>query len=141
MDTQIAIDNWGKDHWSLLAFFETQVVEKKNAIDVRKIRINDSKRGFGNGNGHGWKDSWGTRLKNGSILGDHDDIDVMNELEAEGFCINMFTDLNPIIDLTEKGLAVVADIRKHKSRGGNFSNFIYQELKYLDSKSTIEQSS
>lgn len=133
MEKQISVDNWGKDHWSLLIFFETQVVDNKKQIDVQRIRINEKKRGFTNGNiSSSWKDSYGTIQKDGSIAAEHDDIDVMNELEAEGLCVNNFTEMNPIIELTEKGFAVVADIRKHKARGGNVKTFLYQELKYND---------
>ena len=142
MDSQVKIEDFGKDHWSLLAFFETQVVEKKNTIVVRRIRINDVRRGYSNGNNLSWKDSWGTRFKDGTMNPIHDDIDVMNELEAAGFCVNLFTELNPIINLTERGFAVIADIRKHKARGGNFANFIYEELKYaeLSTSSQISES-
>lgn len=120
----IPMENWGKDHWSLLAFFETQVVKNINLIDTRRMRINDKKRQFGNGNGFSWQDSWGTRQKDGNIPdGSHDDIDVMEELQKEGFCKNEFTNLNPLVTLTKKGWETCAKIREHKGNGGVFNNF------------------
>lgn len=130
--------NWGKDHWSLLAYIETQIVNAKNTdefasakLDLTRMRVNSEKRGFTNGvNRMGsvmkWEDSWGTKFKDGEILDPtHDDIDILDELENEGFVKNHFTDMNPIVSLTEKGYETCARIRKHKAHGGSFSKFKY----------------
>ena len=121
------MNNWGKDHWSLLAYFETIAVDYDGKVDVRRIRINSTKRGYSNGNItslQDWQDTWGTRMKGGYIPDtQHDDIDVMNELEEAGLVKNVFTEMNPIIEITEKGREVVGKIRKHKSNGGVFGNF------------------
>ncbi len=120
------MNNWGKDHWSLLAYFETIAVDYNGKVDVRRIRINSTKRGYGNGNisSIGWQDTWGTKMKDGNIPDtQHDDIDIMNDLEEAGFVKNIFTEINPIIEMTEKGREVVGKIREHKSNGGMFGNF------------------
>jgi len=120
------MNNWGKDHWSLLAYFETVTVDYNGKVDVRRIRINSTKRGYSNGNivSQEWRDTWGTQMKDGDILDtQHDDIDVMNDLEEAGLVKNVFTELNPIMEMTEKGCEVVGNLRKHKSNGGMFGNF------------------
>ncbi len=121
--------NWGKDHWSLLAYFETIAVDYDGKVDVRRIRINSTKRGYSNGNISSWQDTWGTIMKGGIILDtQHDDIDVMNDLEEAGLVKNVSTELNPIIEMTEKGREIVGNLRKHKSNGGVFGNFNKVEL-------------
>lgn len=120
------MNNWGRDHWSLLAYFETVAVDYNGKVDVSRIRTNSTKRGYSNGNitSQDWQDTWGTRMKDGDILDtQHDDIDVMNELEEAGLVKNVSTELNPIIEITERGWEVVGKIRKHKSNGGTFGNF------------------
>ena len=128
------LEDFGKDHWSLLAFFETQVVDYPGKhVDLRRMRVNEFKRGFSNGcviRLSGNKYEYGTIFKDNQKLDPgHDDIDVMNELEAEGFCKNTFTDMNPVIQLTELGWGTCNKIRQHKGKGGYFSNFKYQGAK------------
>jgi len=119
--------NWGKDHWSLLIFIETQVVDSDGTdsaiLDLRRMRVNSTKRHFGNGVSFGWEESWGTRFKDGVLDGQHDDIDVMNDLIDAGLVENTFTELNPIVRLTDSGLEMCNKVRNHKARGGVFSNF------------------
>lgn len=123
---------FGKDHWSTLAFLETQIVDRTLPIDLRRMRVNDSKRGFSNGNMnifpsdksiHKWIDEWSTELKDGSLSSGHDDIDVVDDLEKFGYLNNNGTHINIIPKLTEKGLKVCNAIRKHKGEGGSFATF------------------
>jgi hypothetical protein len=133
-----SIENWGKDHWSLLVFIETQIVNAKNTkefpsskLDLTRMRVNSDKRVFTNGASRmgstmSWRDTWGTKFKGGEILDPkHDDIDVLDELEESGFVKNHFTDMNPIVSLTKKGYEACNRIRKHKAEGGQFAQFIY----------------
>lgn len=117
-------ENWGKDHWSLLAYLETCAVDHKGVVNLSRIRINEAKRGFTNGTNCKWQESWGTRMKGGVIPdGKHDDIDVLEELEAAGFVDNIATNLHPCITMKPKGLKVVNKIRVHKANGGMFATF------------------
>jgi len=131
---------FGKDHWSTLAFLETQIVEKQFPIDLKRMRVNDSKRGFKNGNGMGWQDRWSTVLKDGSIASGHDDIDVIDDLEKYGYLKNNGTHINIYPELTKKGFAVCHAIRKHKANGGSFKTFdlsmanIIPECEYIHDK-------
>lgn len=120
------ISTWGKDHWSLLAYIETRCVDYNGNLDMKHLRVNSKKRGYSNGTGlrSSWQDSWGTQMKNGVISDtQHDDIDVLEELEAEGFITNNLTNLNPLISLMDKGFEAIGKLRKHKANGGSFSAF------------------
>lgn len=119
---------FGKDHWSTLLFLETQIVDKAFPIDLRRMRVNDSKRAFSNGASiHSesckWQDSWSTRLKGGAIENGHDDIDVLDDLEDSGYIKNNGTHINIYPLLTDKGWKVCEAIRKHKGNGGTFATF------------------
>lgn len=114
---------FGKDHWNTLAFLETQIVERLFPIDLRRMRVNENKRGFRNGNPFGWQDDWSTKLKDGSRESGHDDIDVLDDLENFGYLKNNGTHINIIPKLTEKGRKVCNAIREHKGSGGSFSTF------------------
>lgn len=125
----ITESKFGKDHWSTLAFLETQIVEKIFPIDLRRMRVNDSKRAFRNGASIQqlgickWQNSWSTKLKDGTVILGHDDIDVLDDLEDVGYIKNNGTHINIYPLLTDKGRKVCESIRKHKGDGGFFSNF------------------
>lgn len=114
---------FGKDHWSTLMFLETQIVDKAFPIDLRRLRINSIKRPFGNGCPFPWSDSNGTRFKDGSINANHDDIDVIDELEEAGYIENCGTVINIYPKLKDKGWKVCEALRKHKGSGGSFKTF------------------
>lgn len=127
--------NWGKDHWSLLAYFETRCVDHMGRLDTQHMRCNAPVRGFTNGNPRSalgavslWEPTWGTRLKDGTIPDtEHDDWSVMEELEELGFCENINSNLNPVIRLTDLGRKTCNALRIHKSEGKTFNQFSLQE--------------
>lgn len=118
---------WGKDHWSLLAYCECRAVDHAGVLYLRHIRINDTKRGFSNGAysfTNSWKPTHGTKLRDGSIPNpDHDDLDVLEELEAAGLVVNIATNLNPCVTITPTGFQVAHLIRLHGAAGGRYSTF------------------
>lgn len=117
------LSTFGKDHWSTLLFLETQIVDKAFPIDMRRLRVNEIKRAFSNNTPIQWQDSYSTKLKDGSIVSGHDDIDVIDDLEEVGLIKNNGTHLNIYPLLTDKGWKVCEAIRKHKGNGGNFKDF------------------
>ena len=117
------IENWGKDHWSLLAYIETCCVDYGGKLDLKKMRVNNNKCPFGNGNGFGWENAWSSPLKDGTLIDGHDDLDVLDDLIKEELCENIGTEINPMIKLTERGLKVTQDLRVHKINGGTFKEF------------------
>ncbi len=119
---------FGKQHWSLLAFIETQVVDKSFPLDPRRMSCNEKKRGISNGAPFGWNDEYSTENKEGKqeILG-HDDIDCFEELEKEGFIKNNGTLLNMYPELTDKGWKCISQIREFKGKGGNYIDFVFNK--------------
>lgn len=117
---------FGKQHWSLLAYLETQIVDKAFPIDHRRMSCNEKKRGISNGSPFGWEDKWSTENKEGKqeILG-HDDIDCFEELESAGFIENKGTLLNMYPELTEKGWKCSNQLREFRGKGGNYKDFSF----------------
>lgn len=122
------ISNWGKDHWSLLAYVETLCVDGNKGvgtIDRRRMRCNEDVHLLLNYNlimgGGEWKPEYSTRTKKGTIDG-HDDWDCLKDLEEAGY-IEILTLVNGFVVMTDKGQKVAAAIREHKSSGGNWGEF------------------
>jgi hypothetical protein len=123
---------WGKDHWSMLAYCEIRAVDFGGELKLDRIRINAFKRPFSNGASSAlMKDQhknypYGTRMRDGSVPDpQHDDLDVLADLEKAGFIKCVGTDINPVIQMTPKGQKVVALLRQFKSTGGRFNDFQY----------------
>ncbi len=121
---------FGKQHWSLLAFIETQVVDKCFPLDYRRMSCNNKKRGISNGAPFSWDDDWSTENnKSEKLILGHDDIDCFEELEKEGFIKNEGTLLNMYPSITDKGWRACAELRKFKGNGGNYVDFALSEIK------------
>ena len=140
----IAIEDFGKDHWSLFAYLETRCVDYKGTVNGAHLRHNPAKRPAVVGSdtkgisalvagGSRWKPEYGTRLKGfwkgegetdpARQLLEHDDIDCMEDLEEAGLIKDYGSGLNPLIRLTKEGSRVAGLLREHKSNGGNFAEF------------------
>lgn len=136
----VPIEDWGKDHWSTFAYAETCVVDQQ-PLDRDRLRCNVKKRPhlvgptvnrFGNAR---WEPSYGSKLKGYFLEGnkrdesrklqDHDDWDCLEDMEEAGL-IEFVSVINAIVTFTDKGLAVAAHLRKHKAKGGYFSNFEFK---------------
>jgi len=118
------LKQFGKDHWSTFAYAECCAVDYHGHLDNRRLRVNEEKRPI-RSNGLGWEPKYGTFDKDGNIPDpSHDDIDCLDELEAEGLIEQIGTLLNPVVRLTEKGMEVATKLRQHKMNGGQFSTYI-----------------
>jgi hypothetical protein len=137
----IAVESWGKDHWSLLAYVETLCVDSRKKgvgeIDNRRMRTNEEthpllcsgllvRKGL-----NAWKSEYGTRLAGyfgidenvaSKQLPDHDDWDAIDDLEHAGL-IEILSLANGLVRMTDKGKTVSAALRSFKSSGGNFADF------------------
>lgn len=123
-----AVADFGKDHWSLLGYIEGRCVDHSGRLDNAQMR--DKRK-------TGWdKDAHGTILfgywtegKGGLVrhpdrrLSDHDDYDCLADLEAGGFCRNMGKTMQPTMTMTDLGYQTLTAVKKHKEKGGTFSNF------------------
>jgi len=130
----VTIKDFGKDHWSLLAYVETRCVDYMGVLDKRHLRIKN--QAVGNGTPFGvpdWNPEWGTRLSgffkdDGSkdvsrILPEHDDLDCLEDLEEAGYIINLGTGFTPAYKMTKLGNEVAALLRNHKQEGKAYADF------------------
>lgn len=136
----ISPTQYGKDHWSLLAYVETRCVDYGGVLDVAHLRVKNPAIGMGSRHAPysrpGWKPEYGTRLagywnKDGTTdpnkrLPDHDDLDCLEDLEAAGFIKNFGTGLNPAYEMTKLGNRVASLLREHKTEGKHYSSFKLQ---------------
>jgi len=131
----VAMSEWGKDHWSTLAYLETCVVDNHGYLDNRRLRGADER--------------YPTRLREGT-LADHSDYDCLSDFVAAGLALPAegATEKGRVafheyekrakkigtaqargetlrFTLTDEGIKVCAALRAHKARGGNFAEFRY----------------
>ena len=118
----IKLTDFGRDHWSLLAYIETCCVDSSGQLDQRRLRINEANGRGSRSNGTGWEPSFGTQCKTGIPDPNHDDLECLEDLEREGFTKTL-SFVNLFIALTDKGIKTVAQIRAHKRNGGQFNTF------------------
>jgi len=144
------IEQFGKDHWSLLAYVEYRAVNHAGKLTLQHLRIKNPV--VANATpcpipAQGWKTEYGTRLygywnKDGTIneslkLKDHDDFDCLNDLEEAGLIKSFGTGLNPAYKLTKFGAMVMSELNLHKQNGGNFSEFVNSVEKPSDDSKTL----
>ena len=132
--------DFGKDHWSLLAYVEDRCVNGKDGVGTlsrSRLSCNPDKHPMLSA-GNEWQPSYSTRLKGffqfeersdylkasaaGVQVNGHDDWDCLNDLEAAGY-IEIISLVNGLIVMTDLGRAISAELRAHKSSGGHFSTF------------------
>jgi hypothetical protein len=150
MNTPI-VSQWGKDHWSLLAYLEDLCVKSKTVIDglgnvgtidKSRLRANEHThplQAVNSGRVSAWNPAWGTRLKGyfelsnrtdvcaaeaaGVQLPQHDDWDCLDDLEVAGL-VTIVSLANGFVALTSAGLAMGAELRAHKAKGAHFATFV-----------------
>lgn len=138
---------FGKDHWSLLGYIGSRQKShpangKKDvaALDKQHLRCNPHRHPLHAINeirgGGGWRDRYGTRLrgywrkdKPGETneewrIQEHDDWDCLNDLEAAGL-ITVWSEANAFVQINPGlGLRVYLQLHEHKTKGGNFADFV-----------------
>ncbi len=140
----VPMEDFGKDHWSLLGYFETLCVDSVNdmgKIDMRRVRCNTKTHPHYSANHmdrlgpgeHGWKPEYGTRLHGYFLEGkerdksrqiqEHDDWDCFEDLIKADLVTWEGTGTFPHVKFTEKGLEIAAELRVHKAIGGVFAHF------------------
>jgi hypothetical protein len=122
----ISVENFGKDHWSLLAYIENCNVDHKGFLDKRRLRCNPSTHLI-HAHLQSWDIAYGTILKDRTILPQHDDWDCIDDLEVNGF-IELISNANHIVFLTDKGKVASASLRLFKMNGGRFADFVFEDL-------------
>jgi len=126
----IPMNQWGKDHWSTLAYLETLAVERNGlAIPVNeRMRTNEKRHPHLLGTGFmvGSMDAseYPTRLKEGEVK-EHDDWDCVDDATEEGLIEDVGTGLNRAYKFTKLGKEGMAKLRQFKMDGGNFHSFVF----------------
>ena len=133
--TKITPKQFGKDHWSLLAYIETRCVDYKGVLDIAHLRVRNPAIGsprmpFSRPE---WKPEYGTRLSGyfkedgtkdeSRQIKNHDDLDCADELEEAGYLKNIGTGLNPAYQMTKLGSQVASLLRQHKTDGKHYASF------------------
>ena len=68
--------------------------------------------------------AYGIRLFDRELPGaDYDEWDCIDDIEAEKLIELKGTGINPCFTMTDKGHEMITKLLKHKSTGGNFSDF------------------
>jgi hypothetical protein len=137
----VAIDQFGKDHWSLFAYVESRCVDGVDGFGVLekvRLRANPLRHPLLAHLGH-WDENWGTRLHglfavpgyvnpavaiaSGLMLGQHDDWDCLDDLVAADL-VETISLANLAVKMTPVGQKMAAELRDHKARGGHFAGFV-----------------
>lgn len=139
--TIIHVLDFGRDHWSLLMYLETCVVDNGikgmwNAGRIEKARMRThptrhpqhlSCRSIED---RSWKITDGTRLKGwkaGELdrrLPQHDDWDVLEDLEAAGLA-SQLTGIGDAIALSELGMKTAEELRAWKAACKPMDSFVF----------------
>lgn len=126
----VPVSKWGKDHWSLLGYVGCRVSDNEGFMDGRHLRCKPDRIGIQRAYGQGWSPKSGTRLygyfdnPNDKTLHltDHDDIDCLQDMEAEGLVL-LGTTVSMFVQLTAKGREFEEALRRFKQDKGNFAQF------------------
>jgi hypothetical protein len=140
MSNHVQPNQFGKDHWSMLAYVESVCVDGKQ-LNHSKMRANSQTHPLLNSTGLKWREDWGTRLadyfievndlwqvepdepkREANRLKQHDDWDCLNDLEAAGF-VEVWNTTQGAVKMTDMGQMVAAQLRVHKASGGTFASF------------------
>lgn len=114
----VPVSQFGKDHWSLLAYLAAMFYSEKT-IGGQQMRCSpdNPRRHIG-----GWKDEYSTQLRDGSRVSGHDDWDCLWDLEREGF-VGVLTGASGIFWLTTLGNNTALSIINHRRTGGKMADF------------------
>ena len=134
------MDKWGCDHWSVLVYIESLCVEGMNGYgkpDHRRIQTNENRHPeFLVADSPRDGSGFGIWLRDGVVLPgpDYDGWDCLEDAEREGLIENVGTGFTPVFKMTVLGNKVVSMLRAHKTNGGSFTTFHYE-----DSASTLSE--
>lgn len=124
------MEQWGKDHWTNLAYIECRCVDYRGELEARRMRINPARHPLlvsgspmGDGPEVDWASKYSTRYKGGAqLVPGHDDWDCIEDMETGGILVITSTSI-PAVSLTRAGMLIAADIRQHKMGGKPFATY------------------
>jgi len=128
--TPIPRAQWGGDHWSVLAYVHSVVVNGA-AIEPSRMQTNPTRHPLLQGEAQRrsllpYNPDHCTRLidPDGVVtyLHEHDDWDCLDELEDAGL-VEIVSLINGIVRLTPDGFAVAQALVAHRGQGGSYATF------------------
>lgn len=124
----IPFSNWGRDHWSTLAFIETVMVEKGSFPIMGDARMRSNRRNFRvmpAANAMCMDLESGSLLADGTTVKGHDDWCCIQDFAAEGLLdkAQEEIDIGETIKFSDLGISIAHKLREHKIKGGSFGTF------------------
>lgn len=115
---------WGKDHWSTLAFLEAMAVDNKGLVKVAYMRTDPDIHPKYDHDGEARKrKKYPTRLRDRSELTGHDDWSCMEDMIDARMMFALMRDRRVWIFLTPFGTDVAGALRAYKAWGGLYRDF------------------
>ncbi len=149
LEDYVPVDNFGKDHWTTLAYAETVMVDcggfqvgcdarmrqgRRHYRVMREMCMNP-KRISGRSSAATVMDlKYSTVLKDGTMVQGHDDWHCVQDmanagwLHVDGYASADAVEPGAILHLTALGRTVADQLRAHKAAGGTFASFTPQVL-------------
>jgi len=125
--------DFGKDHWSLLAYVEYRAVNHDGQLNIQHMRTKNPVIATTTLGQNFWVEEDSTKLfgfwnEDGTTnpdrkLKNHDDHDCLDDLEKAGLIKDVGTMINPFALLTKKGSEVCGEMALWKSEGKHYSTF------------------
>lgn len=111
----VPIEQFGKDHWSTLLYVESCCVDRRGALDDRRMRTHN----FGGRN-------YPTILKNGAVVDDdkHDDWACLEDFCHAGILQPSDQSGLKQVVLTDYGWTVAGLLRRNRAEGGRDAEFV-----------------
>lgn len=134
-DDYVSIEKWGRDHWSMLAYFRTVEVDKAGFKVQFDPRMRQNRRNWRTmleklpkGKfvvGHAMDVGTGTRLNDDTFVSGHDDWCCVQDFAKAGLltCNPDGVDHHKKLHLSELGASLAASVEQYKADGGSFSTF------------------
>lgn len=128
MDELIPLSNWGKDHWSTLAYIETVMIDRGVFPVAGDPRMRSNRRNYRimpTDFGVCMPIDQGSVLSDGTIVKGHDDWCCIQDFAAEGLLNKKEEeiDLGAKLKLSDLGISLTHKLREHKLKGGTFATF------------------
>lgn len=141
MSSYIAVNLWGKDHWSTLAYVETVMVECAGFQIGSDARMRSNRRNFRVMHEQcrhpkrperstasmavSMVPQHGTRLNNGTKVEDHDDWACIQDMAQAGLFTVSVDAVEPkqVLHFSPIGSTIAVQLRNHKAAGGMFATF------------------
>ena len=126
----IRVEEFGKDHWLLFTYIEILCIDGTlgvGTINRNRLRCNEREHPHLSSIVK-WKDRHSTRLhgyfdnKPNMVVSGHDDWNCLIDIEKAGY-VEIIGFTNGFVKMTELGIDIAAQIRRHKATGGQFATF------------------